>query len=260
MLPDLFPGMAAPGRKPQITATRAGPVAATARPHSRRPPPRAPSPRPGSKTTPCRRPPTTRSGRQRRHAGDCRTDPPGGSEPGKRYTNMRSIRFRPRRYRWLGAVATAVILAVGTGTAVQASTSASHAPSQVACAAGTNVQTTTGPVCGITVNGVNEWLGIPYAAPPVGALRWQPPRPHAPWTTTLQATAFGNECLVPSPDRGGVAPATGSSEDCLYVNVWAPAGVAAGHNLPVMVHIHGGGSSRATAMPTTRCWQPRATK
>ena len=154
---------------------------------------------------------------------------------------MRSIRFRPRRYRWLGAVATAVILAVGTGTAVQASTSASHAPSQVACAAGTNVQTTTGPVCGIVVNGVNEWLGIPYAAPPVGALRWQPPQPHAPWTTTLQATAFGNECLVPSPDRGGVAPATGSSEDCLYVNVWAPAGLAAGQNLPVMVHIHGGG-------------------
>ena len=155
---------------------------------------------------------------------------------------MRAIRFTPHRSRLLAAAAAALILAAGTAAGVQAATSARSAPAQaVACAAGTNVQTTDGPVCGITVNGINKWLGIPYAAPPVGPLRWQPPQPPVPWTTTLAATAFGSECLVPSPDRGGVVPAAGSSENCLYLNVWAPAGATAGENLPVMVHIHGGG-------------------
>jgi para-nitrobenzyl esterase len=131
----------------------------------------------------------------------------------------------------LGAAATAVILAVGTGAAVQAASSARSAPAQIACAPGTDVSTTTGPVCGTVVNGVNEWLGIPYAAPPVGALRWQPPQPAAPWTTTLQATAFGSECTQGSPSAG--------SENCLFINVWAPAHGSS--HLPVMVHIHGGG-------------------
>ena len=75
------------------------------------------------------------------------------------------------------------------------STAAPSAPfASTACDAGTQVRTSTGPVCGIDVNGDREWLGIPYAAPPVGALRWQSPQPHAPWTTTLQANAFGSEC------------------------------------------------------------------
>jgi para-nitrobenzyl esterase len=152
---------------------------------------------------------------------------------------MRSIRSMPRRYRWLGVMAAAAVLAVGTAAAVQASTSARSASSQVACAAGTTVQTSSGPVCGITVNGVDEWLGIPYAAPPVGALRWQPPQPPAPWTTTLQATAYGSECIQPV---GLTAPVpTAGSEDCLFVNVWAPAGATGSSDLPVMVHIHGGG-------------------
>jgi para-nitrobenzyl esterase len=144
---------------------------------------------------------------------------------------MRSIRAIPRRYQLLSAVAAVVILAAGTGTAVQA---ASSAPAGAACAAGTDVRTTTGPVCGIVDNNVNEWLGIPYAAAPVGALRWEPPQPAAPWTTTLQATAFGSECTQAS-FTGGEA----GSEDCLFINVWAPA--TGGSGLPVMVHIHGGG-------------------
>ena len=57
------------------------------------------------------------------------------------------------------------------------------------CAPGTNVNIDSGPICGMTVNGTNEWFGIPYAAPPVGALRWQPPQPPAPWTTTLAGDA-----------------------------------------------------------------------
>jgi para-nitrobenzyl esterase len=137
----------------------------------------------------------------------------------------------------LSAVVIAAILAVATTAAVQASPSSSSAPSQVGCAVGTNVQTASGPVCGTVVNGVNEWLGIPYAAPPVGALRWEPPQPPAPWTTTLQATAYGDECSQPATNAG--PPVAGSSENCLYVNVWAPASGAS--DLPVMVHIHGGG-------------------
>jgi para-nitrobenzyl esterase len=153
--------------------------------------------------------------------------------------------------RLVGAVAAAVILMVGTGTAVQATTSARSALSQApACAPGTDVQTTTGPVCGIITNGSGlppptspssgygvvsgdrEWLGIPYAAPPVGSLRWAPTQPHAPWATTLAATAFGSKCT----QANGAG-----SEDCLYLNVLAPP-EGAGHGLlPVMVHIHGGG-------------------
>jgi para-nitrobenzyl esterase len=147
----------------------------------------------------------------------------------------------PRRLQVLGAVVTAVILAAGTGAAVHASTSdrSAPAPAQAACAAGTDVQTTTGPVCGIVVNGVEEWLGIPYAAPPVGALRWQPPQPAAPWSATVQATAFGSECTQPFSTLI-VLPLHGS-ENCLFINVWRPPGAIPASGLPVMVHIHGGG-------------------
>src|SRR5271169_4067039 len=112
--------------------------------------------------------------------------------------------LNPRKPWYLiSATAAAVALALGTAAAVQASPAAPAAASlTVACAAGTNVTTASGPVCGITDNGVNEWLGMPYAAPPVGSLRWQPPQPPVPWTATLAATAFGDECIQPSPDQG----------------------------------------------------------
>lgn len=82
-----------------------------------------------------------------------------------------------------------------------------------------------------------SYKGIPYAAPPVGDLRFAPPRPAQPWTETLKAGKFGNEC-VQFPM--GLAPASEpvGSEDCLYLNVWQPAGA---DKLPVMVWIHGGG-------------------
>lgn len=144
---------------------------------------------------------------------------------------MRATRFMLRRSRLLGATVAAVILAAGTGAAVQASTSARSAPSQAACAPGTTVQTATGPVCGSVANGLDEWLGIPYAAPPVGNLRWEPPQPHARWTTVLHATTEESPC-----PQGTIS----TDENCLYVDVYAPAGAQHG-SLPVLVHIHGGG-------------------
>jgi len=114
--------------------------------------------------------------------------------------------------------------------------SASSAVAQpVPCANGTTVSISDGTLCGIVFNGVNEWLGIPYAAPPVGPLRWQPPQPPAPWSGTLNATAYGSICTQAAVGKSG--PNTGS-EDCLFVNVWSPPGA---QKLPVMVHIHGGG-------------------
>src|SRR5215475_11892417 len=86
-------------------------------------------------------------------------------------------------------------------------------PSNPACTAGTDRTTESGPVCGAVQNGVIDYLGIPYAAPPVGDLRWAPPQPPAPWTTTLAATAYGSECAQAA--GSGIA----GSENCLFINV-----------------------------------------
>jgi len=93
-----------------------------------------------------------------------------------------------------------------------------------------------GPVRG-TVNsgGVHEFLGIPYAAPPVGNLRWRPPVPHAPWFQTLNATQFANHCPQPASPFG----IESTTEDCLFLNVFTPD--SKDFRLrPVMVWIHGG--------------------
>lgn len=111
-----------------------------------------------------------------------------------------------------------------------------------ACAEGTEVRTDRGPVCGTAGGGVRSWLGVPYAAPPLGALRWAPPRPHDPWTERLQATERGTPC----PQPPGLGPGS-TNEDCLRLSVVAPetaaktAGKPGGKGLPVMVELHGGG-------------------
>jgi len=100
------------------------------------------------------------------------------------------------------------------------------------------VNTDKGPVQGTAVNGIREFLGIPYAAPPVGDLRWQPPTPHASWTTPLSATQFANHCPQPATPFG-LASVT---EDCLFLNVFTPndGGFFGIFRRPVMVWIHGG--------------------
>ena len=143
------------------------------------------------------------------------------------------------------AAAAAALVAGLTVATVGGASAAPHAVAVAAqaptsCAAGTTVQTKDGPVCGLTANSITSYLDIPFAAPPVGNLRWQPPQPHAPWTTTLQATTAAPEC--PSPGfPPGSPPAAGTSEDCLYLKVEVPAGTKPGEKLPVMYEVHGGG-------------------
>ncbi len=106
------------------------------------------------------------------------------------------------------------------------------------------VQTTNGAVQGIVSSSERQFLGIPFAAPPVGNLRWKPPQPAASWSGVRQATAFGPACFQPSVSQllsttiGGVKSAV--SEDCLYLNVYTPNPAPVGSNLPVMVWIYGG--------------------
>jgi para-nitrobenzyl esterase len=96
------------------------------------------------------------------------------------------------------------------------------------------VQTSDGPVQGALQDGLAAFKGIPFAAPPVGALRWRAPQPVTPWTTLRDATKFGDMCAQPTLPTGPVK----GSEDCLTINVWSPGGSTG--KRPVMVWIYGG--------------------
>ena len=98
------------------------------------------------------------------------------------------------------------------------------------------VTTADGRLRGQAAGTIDEFLGIPYAAPPVGPLRWRPPQPAAHWTGVRPATRFGPHC----PQYGSPFGLASMSENCLFLNVYAPAGSLRGSSLPVMVWIHGG--------------------
>jgi para-nitrobenzyl esterase len=85
-----------------------------------------------------------------------------------------------------------------------------------------------------------DFLGIPFAAPPIGPLRWKPPQPAPKWHGVRQATSFGSRCMQQTHYADMVFRDPGESEDCLTLNVWTPAGKPKG-KLPVMVWIFGGG-------------------
>jgi para-nitrobenzyl esterase len=109
------------------------------------------------------------------------------------------------------------------------------------------VRTTGGLLSGVpgTDPGVRVFKGIPFAAPPVGDLRWRPPQPPAKWDGLRVADHFSNNCMQRRADGGAFPPyggdrsATTMSEDCLYLNVYTAAS-SANAKLPVMVWIHGG--------------------
>ena len=101
------------------------------------------------------------------------------------------------------------------------------------------VQTESGAVSGTREDGVDAYKGIPFAAPPLGELRWRPPAPHASWTGVRKADAFAPACMQTGVSMPGETPPK-VSEDCLYLNIWTPE-KRARKPLPVIVWIYGGG-------------------
>jgi para-nitrobenzyl esterase len=102
------------------------------------------------------------------------------------------------------------------------------------------IKTKSGKVQGKSEGPVHIYLGIPYAAPPVGPLRWKPPVPAGKWKGVRAATEFGSHCMQPTLYKDMIFRDPGISEDCLNLNVWTPA-TDKNAKLPVMVWIYGGG-------------------
>ena len=130
------------------------------------------------------------------------------------------------------ALATAIVLAMGL----------SSAPAAIAAP---QVQITEGRLAGIAVEGgtpVESFRGIPYAAAPIGDLRWRVPRPAPHWRGVRGAEAFGARCMQPALFADMIFRSSAMSEDCLTLNVWRPAGARSGARLPVLFYIHGGGA------------------
>ncbi len=109
--------------------------------------------------------------------------------------------------------------------------------------------TRQGKVAGTVSDGIEAYLGIPYAASPTGDRRWRAPVPAPAWIGTRPAKQYGNDCAqAPFPPDSAPVRTT-PLEDCLFVNVWKPAEVKPGVKLPVMVWIHGGGFVNGGSSP-----------
>ena len=121
------------------------------------------------------------------------------------------------------------------------------ATAAIMSAAPDTVKVDGGQIAGVVAGGVRVFKGIPFAAPPVGELRWKPPQPVVPWAGVKNADTFGPQCVQTPYAPGSVymmEPAR-QSEDCLYLNVWTSA--KSGDRQPVMVWIHGGAWTRGAS-------------
>jgi len=115
------------------------------------------------------------------------------------------------------------LAAMGAATASRQAPAPKQAPSVV--------RVESGELQGVIDDGVASFKGIPFAAPPVGELRWRPPQPAAKWTGVRQAAEFGSDCMqmrFGPPPAPGAPPVRLPSEDCLFLNVWRPASAASG--------------------------------
>ena len=107
------------------------------------------------------------------------------------------------------------------------------------------VNTQYGPIIGNNNSGILEFLGVPYAKPPIDSLRWRPPQDPEKWTSVLATQTFKPGCLQKDFPQGDTTYTVLGSEDCLYLNIWTPDTVS--KTLPVMVFIHGGANQQGAA-------------
>ena len=140
------------------------------------------------------------------------------------------------------------ILSLALALALPAAVVTEAAPAGATAAGSPVVRTDKGAVQGVTRDRVDSYLGIRYARAPVGPLRWQPPRPPAPWTGVVPATSYGNRCAQPLRYNAQLS----LTEDCLFLNVQRPARArtnerGANDRLPVYLYIHGGGLNNGSS-------------
>jgi para-nitrobenzyl esterase len=135
-------------------------------------------------------------------------------------------------------VATLVALVVGLSAAFAAFAN----PAQAATTRPV-VLTDTGLLRGVGGGTVDNFLGVPYAAPPTGDLRWRAPQPAKPWPGVHEASAYGNRCPATASTNGPRS----ETEDCLYLNVHRPANLRPGERVPVFFWIHGGGFTNGSS-------------
>ena len=134
----------------------------------------------------------------------------------------------------------AILLSIVMAFAAQGAALAANAPDQV--------RIDSGLVKGAARDDVLSFKGVPFAAPPVGDLRWRAPQPVKPWNGVFEATAYGHDCMQ-KPFPSDAAPlGTEPAEDCLVLNLWRPA-KASKARLPVMVWIYGGGFVNGGSSP-----------
>jgi carboxylesterase type B len=138
-----------------------------------------------------------------------------------------------KRTRLIAVAATMLVAFLAPASAQLA-----HAvPAAAAESHGLIVATDRGLVEGKVAEGTDQFLGIPYAAPPTGALRWEAPQPMPRWRGIRQATSYGGRCAQLASGNGPRV----DNEDCLYLNVYTPPDANGAGRLPVLFMIHGGG-------------------